>query len=63
MQAGKLPLDFLGELLGKIDVTDPRVALGARPGEDAALIDKRAHHNLRLLIPVIRREWRYARFG
>lgn len=39
MQAGKLPLDFLGELLGKINVADPRVALGARPGEDAALID------------------------
>ena len=39
MQAGKLPLELLSELLGKIETADPRVALGARPGEDAALID------------------------
>ncbi|MCI0437941.1 MAG: AIR synthase family protein [Chloroflexi bacterium] len=39
MQAGKLPLEFLSKLLGKIRIDDPRVALGARPGEDAALID------------------------
>lgn len=39
MMAGKLPLELLSELLGKIDVTDPRVFLGAKPGEDAALID------------------------
>ena len=39
MQAGKLPLDLLAELLGKIDIDDPRVRLGPRPGEDAALID------------------------
>lgn len=39
MQAGKLPLELLSELLGKIDIKDPRVFLGARPGEDAALID------------------------
>jgi hydrogenase expression/formation protein HypE len=39
MQAGKLPLELLSELLGKIEIKDPRVALGAKPGEDAALID------------------------
>ena len=39
MQAGKLPLELLSQLLSKIKVTDPRVAIGARPGEDAALID------------------------
>ena len=39
MQAGKLPLEFLSELLSKINVTDPRVVLGAKAGEDAALID------------------------
>jgi hydrogenase maturation factor len=39
MQAGKLPLDLLSELLGKIDVSDPRVVLGPKAGEDAALID------------------------
>ena len=39
MQAGKLPLDSLAKLLDKINVTDSRVVLGAKPGEDAALID------------------------
>lgn len=39
MQAGKLPAELLDRLLGKIDVKDPRVVVGARSGEDAALID------------------------
>ena len=39
MLAGKLPMELLSRLLADIDVTDPRVALGARAGEDAALID------------------------
>jgi hydrogenase maturation factor len=39
MQAGKLPLELLSRLLGRIEIKDPRVALGARAGEDAALID------------------------
>lgn len=39
MQPGKLPLDLLSRLLAEIDVHDPRVFLGARAGEDAALID------------------------
>ena len=39
MLPGKLPLDLLSDLLGNIDASDPRVALGARAGEDAALID------------------------
>ena len=39
IKAGKLPLELLSELLGTIDVSDTRVALGPRPGEDAALID------------------------
>ena len=39
MQPGKLPLDLLSRLLAEIDVRDPRVVLGARAGEDAALID------------------------
>ena len=39
MHAGKLPLEFLSGLLDKIDVKDPRVVLGSRAGEDAALID------------------------
>ncbi|MEE9217185.1 MAG: hypothetical protein V3U32_07080, partial [Anaerolineales bacterium] len=39
MQAGKLPLELLTRLLGKIEIKDPRVFLGPRAGEDAALID------------------------
>ena len=39
MQAGKLPLELLSQLLAKVDVKDPRVFLGPKPGEDAALID------------------------
>ncbi len=39
MKAGKLPLEFLAALLERVEVKDPRVALGPRPGADAALID------------------------
>ena len=39
MQTGKLPFDLLSELLKKIEIRDPRVFVGPRPGEDAALID------------------------
>ena len=39
MRAGKLPLELLSELLDKVDVSDPRVYLGPKVGEDAALLD------------------------
>ncbi len=39
MQAGKISLEFLSMLLDSIEITDPRVVLGPKPGEDAALID------------------------
>ena len=39
MQAGKLPPELLSKLLGKIDIKNPRVFLGSRLGEDAALVD------------------------
>lgn len=39
MNVGKLPPDLLERLLADIPVRDPRVLLGARIGEDAALID------------------------
>ena len=39
MQAGKLPLVLLSQLLDKVKIKDPRVVLGPMPGEDAALID------------------------
>ena len=39
MRAGKLPLDLLSQLLNRVEIKDPRVVLGPRAGEDAALID------------------------
>ena len=39
MKAGKLPVELLTDLLGGIEITDPRVVLGPKTGEDAALID------------------------
>ena len=39
LKPGKLPLDYLENLLKKIPNNDPRVELGAAIGEDAALID------------------------
>ena len=36
---GKLPPDLLAHLLGKYPIDDPRVVIGPRPGEDAAVID------------------------
>src|SRR5919199_1900787 len=39
LPAGKLPLDLLTELLAPLTPRDPRVRVGARTGEDAAIID------------------------
>ncbi len=39
LKAGKLPLGVLSRLLSKVELSDPRVALGPKAGEDAALID------------------------
>ncbi len=36
---GKLPPDVLAALLARYPVTDPRVVIGPRPGEDATVID------------------------
>jgi hydrogenase maturation factor len=36
---GKLPAEVLAELLGRITIDDPRVVIGPRPGEDAAVLD------------------------
>jgi len=36
---GKLPAEFLGALLSRLPKTDPRVVVGPRVGEDAAVID------------------------
>ncbi len=43
---GKLPPDDLAALLARWPVTDPRVILGPKPGEDAAVIDIGAAHYL-----------------
>ena len=39
MRAGKFPPDLLERLLAKIDVQDDRLLLGAKVGEDAAVLD------------------------
>nr|ADI19364.1 hydrogenase maturation factor [uncultured Chloroflexi bacterium HF0500_03M05] len=39
MQAGKLSIELLSNLLDKVNIRDPRVFLGPRVGEDAALLD------------------------
>ena len=39
VQAGKLPPELLAQLLRGVKARDPRVVLGPKPGEDAALID------------------------
>ncbi len=39
MNVGKLPPDLLERLLSTVPIRDPRVLLGPRVGEDAALID------------------------
>ena len=39
LRSGKLPLEILSRMLGRVDVRDPRVVLGPAAGEDAALID------------------------
>ena len=39
MHVGKLPPDVLERLLAQVPIADPRVLLGGRIGEDAALID------------------------
>ena len=39
MEPGKLPLHLLARLLDDVQTPDPRVVVGPRVGEDAALID------------------------
>lgn len=36
---GKLPIDLLGKILGRLPTTHPRLVVGPRVGEDAAVID------------------------
>lgn len=43
---GKLPHDILAALLAQHSSTDPRVVLGPRPGEDAAVLDIGGPHLL-----------------
>jgi hydrogenase maturation factor len=38
LPVGKLPAEALAALLARLPATDPRVLIGARPGEDAAVV-------------------------
>lgn len=52
MQAGKISLELLSKLLDAIEITDPRVVLGPKPGEDAALIDLNNRYLVTKMDPV-----------
>ncbi len=39
LPTGKLPLEFLADLLARMPLDDPRLVMGPRPGEDVAVID------------------------
>lgn len=39
MRAGKFPVHLMERLISKVDVSDPRVLLGPRVGEDVAVLD------------------------
>lgn len=39
MRSGKLPPELLARLIGPLAPRDPRITVGPRPGEDAAVID------------------------
>ena len=39
MDIGKFPAEFLGRVLSRNQITDPRVLMGPRIGEDAAVLD------------------------
>src|SRR5690349_19372426 len=41
---GKLPPELLATLLSRTPIRDPRVIVGPRPGEDAAVIDIGTHY-------------------
>jgi hydrogenase expression/formation protein HypE len=39
LPTGKLPLEFLADLLARVPLADPRLVMGPCPGEDVAVID------------------------
>ena len=39
LRAGKFPVHLMERLISKVDVSDPRVLLGPRVGEDVAVLD------------------------
>jgi len=55
VKPGKLPPDWLGELLAWLPTGDPRVLLGPRLGHPAILHQVPSHH-LRVLFPAPARE-------
>lgn len=52
LNVGKLPPDLLKKLLGKIDLKDPRIAVGPRVGEDAAVLDMGDHYLVATTDPI-----------
>ncbi len=52
LETGKLPPDFLKRLLEKIDLKDPRITVGPRVGEDAAVLDMGDHYLVATTDPI-----------
>jgi hydrogenase maturation factor len=49
---GKLPAELLASLLSRTPIRDPRVIVGPRPGEDAAVIDIGSHYLIAKTDPI-----------
>lgn len=52
LDVGKLPPDLLKKLLTKIDAKDPRIVIGPRVGEDAAVLDMGDHYLVATTDPI-----------
>lgn len=62
-KVGKLPVESLKRLLDSNPVEDPRVRIGARPGEDAAVIDFGDHYLVVAADPITFTEDRLGWYG
>ena len=62
-EVGKLPPDTLKKMLSKIDINDPRVIVGPRVGEDAAILDMGDRYLVATTDPITFTEERLGWYG
>jgi hydrogenase maturation factor len=62
-EVGKLPPDTLKKMLSKIDINDPRVVVGPRVGEDAAILDMGDRYLVATTDPITFTEERLGWYG